>query len=94
MLSISCCVIVGRYLTISTAQDLINGTKLTLMKFREEVETFNRVWFKDIEKLAASVNVEPNIPRRCGRQVHRGNVPTEEPSKYYMQTVTIPFLGL
>ena len=34
----------------------------------------------------------PEIPRRCGRQRHRDNVPVEDPKEYYKRSITIPFL--
>ena len=39
-----------------------------------------------------SVGVEPSLPRLCGRQSHRSNVPAQTPSEYYRRTVTIPVL--
>ena len=36
--------------------------------------------------------MEPSVPRRCGRQVHRSNVPADTPSEYYRRTISIPVL--
>ena len=35
---------------------------------------------------------EPSLPRRCGRQCHRNNVPADSPSQYYCRCISIPVL--
>ena len=34
----------------------------------------------------------PAVPRCCGRQRGRDNVPAQEPQEYFKRSVTIPFL--
>jgi hypothetical protein len=38
------------------------------------------------------MDVEPTIPRRTSRQVHRSNVSTDDPEEYYRISVGIEFL--
>ena len=47
---------------------------------------------KKIEQILASVGEEPSLPRRCGRQRHRNNVPADTPSEYYCRCISIPVL--
>ena len=43
-------------------------------------------------QLGNKVGVIPSIPRRCGRQHNRDNMPAEDSETYYRHTLTIPFL--
>ena len=45
-----------------------------------------------MEELCATVNTEPSLPRLCGRQRHRPNVPAQSPSEYFRRTISIPVL--
>ena len=38
------------------------------------------------------MNIEPSLPRLCGRQKHRENVPAQTSSEYYRRIITIPVL--
>ena len=42
--------------------------------------------------MCLSMGVEPSLPRLCGRQRNRDNIPAQTPSQYYRRTVTIPVL--
>ena len=35
---------------------------------------------------------QPSIPRCCGRQSHRDNIPSDTPEEYFRRSITIPFL--
>ncbi len=47
---------------------------------------------QEVESMWQSIHVEPSLPRLCGRQRHRENVPALTPVEYYRHTVTIPIL--
>ena len=59
---------------------------------RENIDTIHSKWFKEAEEMCQSVEVEVKLPRLCGRQRHRENIPAQTPSDYYRRTVTIPVL--
>lgn len=42
--------------------------------------------------MCEAVDVELALPRRCGRQQHRSNMPGDTPSAYYRRQVSIPLL--
>ena len=42
--------------------------------------------------MCADVGTEPSLPRRSGRQIHRSNVPADNPSEYYCRSISIPML--
>ena len=42
--------------------------------------------------MLASVGEEPSLPRRCGCQCHRSNVPANTPCEYYCRCISIPVL--
>ena len=45
-------------------------------------EEFHKV-YKQSERLAEKLHIEPTIPRSAVRQMHRNNVPAENPQEYY-----------
>ena len=70
----------------------INSVKATLQDVRNNVEEHHGKWFAEVEELCACVNTEPSLPRLCGRQRHRPNVPAQSPSEYFRRTISIPVL--
>ena len=42
--------------------------------------------------MCRSVDVVPSIPRRCGRQLHRNNVPANDPRTYYQRCISVPLV--
>ena len=70
----------------------MNSVKATLQDVRNNVEEHHGKWFAEVEELCACVNTEPSLPRLCGRQRHRPNVPAQSPSEYFRRTISIPVL--
>ena len=48
--------------------------------------------FAEAVKLGDKIEVEPSIPRLCGRQTRRANTPAASPEEYNRRTLVIPFL--
>ena len=46
----------------------------------------------ETKKMYEDIGVELCIPRLCGRQQHRDNVPARKPDEYYKGNLTIPLL--
>ena len=65
---------------------------MTLQDVRDHVHTHHSKWFLSIEQMCSEVGTVPCIPRRCGRQTQRSNVPADSPSEYILRTITIPLL--
>ena len=70
----------------------VDTLKKTISDIRDDVETYHGQFFEEVEKMCQSVGTQPSLPRRCGRQTHRSNVPAQSPSEYYRRTATIPIL--
>ena len=70
----------------------INNVKSALTKIRENVDTHHSEWFAKVELMCDNVGTEPSLPRVCGRQRHRFNVPADTPCEYYRRTISIPVL--
>ena len=64
----------------------------TLLNVRNNIDTYHSEWFSTVEKMCDVVGTEPSLPRRCGRQTHRSNVPADSPSQYYSRSISIPVL--
>jgi hypothetical protein len=64
----------------------------TLQDVRVNISTYHASWYSVVETMCSDVSTEPSIPRRCGRQIHRSNIPADTPSEYYCRTISIPLL--
>ena len=64
----------------------------TLQSARDNVDTHHCRWMDETKKMCEDIGVELCIPRLCGRQQHRDNVPAGTPDKYYKQNLTISLL--
>ena len=42
--------------------------------------------------MCADVQTVPSVPRTCGRQIHRSNIPADTPSEYYCCIIYIPLI--
>eukprot|EP00117_Sycon_ciliatum_P011780 scpid47775/ scgid13111/ 52 kDa repressor of the inhibitor of the protein kinase; 58 kDa interferon-induced protein kinase-interacting protein; Death-associated protein 4; THAP domain-containing protein 0 len=82
----------------SEARDIVHAmadvhtVQETLEKVRADVDKHHGDWFKVVESTCAKMNVNPSVPRSCGRQTHRDNVPADTPSEYYKRSISIPLL--
>ena len=70
----------------------ISSVKAALNNARSNIDEHHNRWFRTVEQMCSKVGVEPSLPRRCGRQIHRSNVPADTPSAYYCRCVSIPLL--
>lgn len=70
----------------------INNILQVFKDLRENVDLNHDQWFAEVEQLGRSIGTELSLPRICGRQAHRSNVPSNTPKEYYRRTITIPLL--
>ena len=68
----------------------INTVIATVQEVCDNIDTHHSRWFLTISDMLSQVGVEPSVPRRCGRQIHRSNLPAGTPSEYYRRTISIP----
>ena len=76
---------------ITDAVQEINSVKAALQNTRSNITDHHQLVGK-IEQMCSDVNIEPSLPRICGRQTHRSNVLADTPSVFYCRTVSIPLL--
>ena len=70
----------------------INHIKAALRDVRDKIDAHHGEWFSTVEQMCANVGIQPSLPRVCGRQQHRSNVPAQTPSEYYRRSISIPVL--
>ena len=71
----------------------VSNTKASVQCVRDKIEDFQTQWFDLAKGMSEAVHgTSPEIPRRCGRQRHRNNIPAKNPKEYYKRSITIPFL--
>lgn len=63
-----------------------------LKDLRTNIDRTHTEWFMEIEEMCQSSEVAINLPRLCGRQQNRANVPAQTPTDCYWRTITIPVL--
>ena len=52
----------------------IDTVTATLQDVCDNIDTHHSRWFLTISEMLSQVGVEPSVPRRCGRQIHRSNL--------------------
>ena len=83
----------SRSTDICTAYREASIVMRVLTDVRENVNQNHNQWYKSAVDLSAQINRSPpSMPRRCGRQSQRDNVPAQTPEEYYKRSLTIPFL--
>ena len=55
-------------------------------------ENHHNEWFETVSEMCSSVRTTPSMPRTCGRQRHRTNIPASTPSEYFKRTIIVPIL--
>lgn len=63
-----------------------------MQSVREKIYDYHCQWFHKVEDTCTAVGMEPSLPRRCGRQIHRSNVTGDTPSAYFKRSISIPLL--
>lgn len=76
---------------VSAVREIENVTA-TIQDVRDHIQMHHSKWFLTVEKMCSDVGIVPSLPRRCGRQMHRSNIPADSPSEYYCRTISIPLL--
>ena len=69
-------------------QSSIDDMKL----LRENMDDEFKIIYQQSERMAAKLTVEPAIPRTIARQMHRNNVPAENPEEYYRRVIAVPLI--
>ena len=77
---------------IVAAVNEISNVKEALQSARNNIHHHHNQWFRTVEQLCSSVGIEPLLPRRCSRQVHRINLPADTPSTYDCRSISIQIL--
>ena len=62
------------------------SVKAALHNVRSIIDDQDNHWFQTVEQMCSDIGVEPSLPRRCGRQIQRTNVPAHTPSTYYCRS--------
>ena len=79
----------GRSTDIIKAYNEVEGCIQDMQSIRQTTdEEFHKI-YKQTERLAEKLHVEPTIPRSAVRQMHRSNVAAENPEEYYQRALAI-----
>ena len=82
----------GRSINIIKAYSEVEGCIQDMQHMRQTIgEEFHKI-YKQAERFAEKLHVEPIIPRSAVRQMHRKNVPVKNPEEYYRKALVIPLV--
>lgn len=87
-----CLQIAGRTIDLAQSDEEVKKVKLTIRRYRDEVDVYHDAWYKKAVGLATQLGIEPMIPRMYGRQAHRNNVPVTDVSNYFKHAITLHLL--
>ena len=59
----------------------------------DEIEEEFLVIYRQAERIAASLDVSPSVPRTVSKKMNRSNIPANTPEEYYRRVLAIPVLG-
>ena len=50
-------------------------------------------WFQSAQELAASIGINPSMPRITAYMRHRSNIPGDDEETYFRRNITIPCIN-
>ena len=77
---------------ILAAYEHVSNVQMELEMLKSNCEEEFHLWFSEIMSLADDLNIPIATPRITARQLHRGNLPADNPETYYRRNIMIPFL--
>ena len=82
----------SRSIDICTAYREASVVITVLTDVRQNINQHHRQWFKSAVHISEKINGSPpSMPRCCGRQTQRQNVPAETPEDYYRRSLTVQY---
>ncbi len=60
-----------------------------LKEARNTIDQQHNAWLQEIDLMCRSVDVVPSIPRRCTRQRHKNNIPSDGHRTYYRRIISV-----
>ena len=61
----------------------------SLKEVRNAIDQQHDAWFQEFGLMCRSVDVVPSIPRRCTRQRHKNNIPSDGHRTYYRRIISV-----
>ncbi|XP_071177886.1 52 kDa repressor of the inhibitor of the protein kinase-like [Mytilus edulis] len=81
----------GTALDLLQGYSMVDNIKNVLISARGNDAEYDNVYQK-AEQMAEIADTELVIPRRCGRQTQRSNVPGDTPQDYFKRAVYLPYI--
>ena len=78
---------------ICDAYSEVSTVQKALEQVRMRVDDKHKGWYQHAVDMGEPLGAPPpSIPRRCGRQTQRDNIPGDSPEDYFRCIITVPFL--
>ena len=78
---------------VAFASNQVEIVKKRFNEYRSDALKFHHTWYETSLELANAVGANECVPRRCGLQKHRANLPSDNAEEFYLRVITIPVLG-
>ena len=78
--------IVESYESVANNIETLNGV-------RHNIDKFHHQWFQSAQELAASIGINPSMPRITAYMRHRSNIPGDDEETYFRRNITIPCIN-
>ena len=82
----------GAHIDIIRGLQEISMMKTSLQNTRNSIDEYHDAWFQEAVNISNKVGATISFPRRCERQVYRGNIPADDVSTYIKRNLSVPFL--
>ncbi|XP_071149569.1 52 kDa repressor of the inhibitor of the protein kinase-like isoform X2 [Mytilus edulis] len=82
----------GRSQDIISAYMSVQSVLPLLVEVRENVDCKFLAWYEEAVVMGKEHDIVPSVPRTCGRQRNRCNVPGETPDVYFRRALCIPYI--
>ena len=80
----------GSSIDVVKAYNHVQSSTDDMKLLRENMDDEFKIIYQQSERMATKLSVEPAIPRTVARQMHRNNVPAENPEECYRRVIAVP----
>ena len=82
----------GSSIVVVKAYNHVQSSIEDMKLLRGNMDDEFKIIYQQSERMTTKLSVEPAIPRSVARQMHRNNVPAENPEEYYRRVIAVPLI--
>ena len=82
----------GSSIDVAKAYNHVQSSIEDMKLLRENMDDEFKIIYEQSERMATKLSVVPAIPRTVVKQMHRSNVPAENPEEHYRRVIAVPLI--